>query len=741
MHASNGSTRGFAGGIRLGRRRSDLSQSGLLKRLSQHQPMPWREQRRVIYNNFRDFQPTAIHRFPGPGSMATRWRSRQPIRRAKRGARPTARWRCCSSWSEGDFEDDYDAGPKPPRPIDEVPLAEQGRDADPGRRSIRLADAFHPGCEMTWPVRAATMYMAPFRFLHAPKGWIEPSQTRESLDHRSVTIPNGPLYGQLPGGITRWMAVPWQTDTGSCRSGYVPSYDPYVPSFWPARVPNEVLTRENYDIVMDKSRPMSERKKAFANREAWIEPLGADGYTQPDQQHDPAFRLSGCGRGTRGTGRSGIPGLHRSRGLRQTDHARSGALHGEAVFGRHDGAARGETRPYAAPGYSLGDRGQSVRHRPGRSFPARTAAAVIVDVAVIGAGAAGSAAAAALAPEASVALIDRVAVPEWRIGETLPGAARRVLAAIGAWERFVAAGHAEAPLKVSRWGSDTAVELDSFRDPDGVGWRLDRARFEADLRANAEARGATLIAPAAVRSLARTARGWTVALATGASLEARQIIDASGRRSRLLQPFGQRRVVADRLACAYQRLRQRGDIDPSTYIEAVPEGWWYTAALPDGWRIVSLSWRQRSARTTQHPAGEAAGGGAEDSRARGGDRRRRPGRRAGARALRRQQRGRQCRRDGLARCGRQHHRARPALIAGPVQRAGDRPGGRRTALALLGGDPAAVPRHAERMARIWRAYLGHYAIYYAMEGRWPTSPFWRRRIAPGQPLSPDTATA
>ena len=40
-----------------------------------------------------------------------------------------------------------------------------------------------------------------------------------------------------------------------------------------------MLTKENYDIVMDKSRPLEERQKAFANREAWIEPLGSTSYT------------------------------------------------------------------------------------------------------------------------------------------------------------------------------------------------------------------------------------------------------------------------------------------------------------------------------------------------------------------------------------------------------------------------------------------------------------------------------
>jgi hypothetical protein len=141
-----------------------------------------------------------------------------------------------------------------------------------------LADAFHPGCEMTWPVRTATMYMAPFRLAHAPEGWIPPS-LGEVLTSDAVTIPNGPLYGQPPGGLTRWMAVPWQTDTASCRSGYDPTYDPYVPSFWPARVPNEVLTKENYAIVIDKQRPIAERRAAFANRAAWIAPLGTTSYT------------------------------------------------------------------------------------------------------------------------------------------------------------------------------------------------------------------------------------------------------------------------------------------------------------------------------------------------------------------------------------------------------------------------------------------------------------------------------
>ena len=124
------------------------------------------------------------------------------------------------------------------------------------------------------------MYMAPFRFTPRAAGLDRQPDYGAVLTSDSVTIRRtGRSAAQEPGGITRWMAVPWQTDTASCRSGYVPTYDPYVPTFWPARVPNQVLTKENYDIVMDPSRPMSERPAAFANRAAWIEPLGTVGYT------------------------------------------------------------------------------------------------------------------------------------------------------------------------------------------------------------------------------------------------------------------------------------------------------------------------------------------------------------------------------------------------------------------------------------------------------------------------------
>jgi hypothetical protein len=79
-----------------------------------------------------------------------------------------------------------------------------------------------------------------------------------------------PFAAQVAGGLTRWMAVPWQTDTASCRSGYGAEYGPYLPTFWPARVPNQVLARKDYDVVMDRSAPLEQRMAAFARRADWL---------------------------------------------------------------------------------------------------------------------------------------------------------------------------------------------------------------------------------------------------------------------------------------------------------------------------------------------------------------------------------------------------------------------------------------------------------------------------------------
>ncbi|HEX7645078.1 MAG TPA: LodA/GoxA family CTQ-dependent oxidase [Burkholderiaceae bacterium] len=235
-----------------------------------------KEWRRTLYNQFRNFKRDAWAPSPWPWLYGDAMAIPPAETPEQNAALSTLQLKFLEQWADGNFIADYRPDAVPPQRVEDVPLAQQPDTLTRAAMEFCLADAFHPGCEMTWPMRQKTMYMAPFRLAHRPPNWVEPDYGGV-LTHDNYSSTCG---AQIAGGISRWMAVPWQTDTASCRSGYQKSYDPYVPTFWPARVPNQVLSRHNYEIVIDESKPKEERLRAFAQRAAWIRPLGSISYEE-----------------------------------------------------------------------------------------------------------------------------------------------------------------------------------------------------------------------------------------------------------------------------------------------------------------------------------------------------------------------------------------------------------------------------------------------------------------------------
>ena len=90
------------------------------------------------------------------------------------------------------------------------------------------------------------------------------------LNYEIALAPDGPLAGSGPGDLSRWMAIPWQTDTSSCLFAYNEPSDIYLPTFWPARVPNNVLTQANYQVINNRRVPLAIRIAAFKNRAYWF---------------------------------------------------------------------------------------------------------------------------------------------------------------------------------------------------------------------------------------------------------------------------------------------------------------------------------------------------------------------------------------------------------------------------------------------------------------------------------------
>ena len=190
-----------------------------------------------------------------------------------------------TAWAAGEFVADWGVPVPPLHRIEDVPLPDQPAMLDRAALDFCLADAFHPGCEVTWSIRHLSMFAAPYRIRHRPAGEPEPDYGAVLTQAEALSV-GGPLYAQGPGDITRWMGLPWQADTGFCRSGYSRpgyTYDPYIPTFWPARVPNQVLTEDNYARAVSPGLTPEQRRAAFSQRVNWNAPLTGTTAEQMEQ--------------------------------------------------------------------------------------------------------------------------------------------------------------------------------------------------------------------------------------------------------------------------------------------------------------------------------------------------------------------------------------------------------------------------------------------------------------------------
>jgi len=170
-------------------------------------------------------------------------------------------------WANGYFIEDQ---PTVPLKWEEMTPSQQANGLTEAALEETLGGPFHPGCEFTWPMRHAMMYNKnmPFRIKRRAKA---KDDYGVALNPDIALAAGGPLDGSTPGDITRWMAVPWQADTSSCLSAYKAYAGEYLPTFWPARVPNDVLTQKNYDIISSNVDDAT-KIKAFSpdQREKWL---------------------------------------------------------------------------------------------------------------------------------------------------------------------------------------------------------------------------------------------------------------------------------------------------------------------------------------------------------------------------------------------------------------------------------------------------------------------------------------
>lgn len=358
---------------------------------------------------------------------------------------------------------------------------------------------------------------------------------------------------------------------------------------------------------------------------------------------------------------------------------------------------------------------------------------------VLGAGPAGAATARAAARSGlSVLLAGARPAEGFRVGESLVPAARNLLEALDVWAAFEAEGHRPCYGNLSAWGGPDLAETDFIRSPWGPGWHLDRSRFDAMLVGQAEAAGAELWPTTRLKAAERRGASWELVFeAPGGPriVRASWLVEATGRSRRLAGELGVQALTDDRLLAFWllfrpaDPVRDGGDQESRTLVEAAPEGWFHTALLPSGERIATLF----------TDAGSAWAAGART--------------RDGFLALLRETRhiAALCERHGYLPAGepratdaRSSRLARFSgegwLAVGDAATAFDPLSsqglyfalysGLKAGEALAGaraGDGEAAARYGARVEAVWEAFLTGRRESYRAEGRWPESPFWGRR--------------
>jgi flavin-dependent dehydrogenase len=191
-------------------------------------------------------------------------------------------------------------------------------------------------------------------------------------------------------------------------------------------------------------------------------------------------------------------------------------------------------------------------------------------------------------------LIERSDYEAVRPGETLPPAIRNTLCSLGVWDDFLADHHSRSFGIHSVWGQDHLYINDFICNPYGSGWHVDRARFDAMLGTAAEGAGASTYRGARLLSCERDAtNGWRIVIRSSDQVlkfSARILVDATGRAAMVARRHGAKRISYDHLVGIVGFYREQSPSQPPsqyTLVEAVDDGWWYSAMLPNGGKVVA----------------------------------------------------------------------------------------------------------------------------------------------------------
>jgi 2-polyprenyl-6-methoxyphenol hydroxylase-like FAD-dependent oxidoreductase len=171
-----------------------------------------------------------------------------------------------------------------------------------------------------------------------------------------------------------------------------------------------------------------------------------------------------------------------------------------------------------------------------------------------------------------------------KLGETLSSQAMCLLQRLGLEEAFQCQGHTAVQAIRSSWGSSALDDQLAMFDPHGSGWHLDRYLFDSMLLNHARNRGVDVRLRTRVLQSQWEGKHWETQLRIAgkrSSLSSAFLVDATGRGGYLSARFSSQRENVDHLIGVARFFSDHtGRNEPWTLVEAISDGWWYSAPLP-----------------------------------------------------------------------------------------------------------------------------------------------------------------
>lgn len=203
---------------------------------------------------------------------------------------PDQQYQYLADWAEGEFINDfYDTKADAIKAIDDLDLELQPDALTEAALEPCSGGAFHPGVELTYYLRIPQMYARqynassePFRLAHKKRSDLVQNVGRlltvdKAMNGDASLGTPSPLGHQWAGDLTRWMGLPWQCDAFSCQQVLMQEDFPTA-VWWPALLPVDVLSEENYKQLMNEELSDNERVKFFENRVDWKRGVAGIGY-------------------------------------------------------------------------------------------------------------------------------------------------------------------------------------------------------------------------------------------------------------------------------------------------------------------------------------------------------------------------------------------------------------------------------------------------------------------------------